>query len=143
MGLWSEKNDDLYFGDKRLDSPGLRSSHAVLGEEKVVCFSLLSRSGEMSVRRSRSHRSLRPVTMISILLFVNIAETTAEDDAFNAEVCTEILTTRNKLCGVYLYILSCEILFGYVLLWSSRIGKVLSFRFGLVVNSSNLRKLGN
>uniref|UniRef100_A0A8C1IRT0 Matrix metallopeptidase 15a n=1 Tax=Cyprinus carpio TaxID=7962 RepID=A0A8C1IRT0_CYPCA len=42
-------------------------------------------SGEMSARRSRSHRSLRPVTMFFILLFVNIAETTAEEDAFNAE----------------------------------------------------------
>lgn len=41
----------------------------------------------MSARRSRSHRSLRPVTMFFILLFVNIAETTAEEDAFNAEVC--------------------------------------------------------
>lgn len=39
----------------------------------------------MSARRSRSHRSLRPVTMIFILLFVNIAETTAEEHAFNAE----------------------------------------------------------
>uniref|UniRef100_A0A8C1Z8I3 Matrix metallopeptidase 15a n=1 Tax=Cyprinus carpio TaxID=7962 RepID=A0A8C1Z8I3_CYPCA len=39
----------------------------------------------MSARRSRSHRSLRPVTMFFILLFVNIAETTAEEDAFNAE----------------------------------------------------------
>uniref|UniRef100_A0A671PW33 Matrix metalloproteinase-15-like n=1 Tax=Sinocyclocheilus anshuiensis TaxID=1608454 RepID=A0A671PW33_9TELE len=39
----------------------------------------------MSARRSRSHRSLRPVTMIFILLFVNIAETTADEDAFNAE----------------------------------------------------------
>lgn len=78
----------------------------------------------MSVRRSRSHRSLRHVAMIFILLCVNIAETTAEDDAFSAEVCGEILTTPNKLCGVYLYILSCEILFGYTLLWSSRIVKV-------------------
>uniref|UniRef100_A0A672SKZ3 Matrix metallopeptidase 15 n=1 Tax=Sinocyclocheilus grahami TaxID=75366 RepID=A0A672SKZ3_SINGR len=42
-------------------------------------------SGEMSARRSRSHRALRPVTMIFILLFVNIAETTADEDAFNAE----------------------------------------------------------
>lgn len=52
----------------------------------VVCHCCPG-SGEMSARRSRSHRSLRPVTIIFILLFVNIAETTAEDDSFNAEVC--------------------------------------------------------
>ncbi|XDV53009.1 hypothetical protein PO909_021624 [Leuciscus waleckii] len=39
----------------------------------------------MSARRSRSHRSLRSISMIFILLFVNIAETAAEEEAFNAE----------------------------------------------------------
>lgn len=49
----------------------------------------------MSARRSRSHRSLRPICMIFVLLFVNIAETAAEDDAFNAEVCR---LTRFECC---------------------------------------------
>lgn len=52
--------------------------------EELLCS--CSGRGEMSVRSSR--RSLRTVTTVLILLFVNIAGTAAEDEDFSAEVCT-------------------------------------------------------
>jgi len=93
-----------------------------LGEGFVFISLCCPGSEEMSARRNngRSHRSLRPISMIFILLFVNIAGTAAEEEAFNAEVCGlprfECCTkTREKTVWLYYLLMPiCEILFGCI-----------------------------